>query len=54
MNSGQWFQRKRSNYSIKNRGSTLILNKFGRGPYLCIGLRDSQKILLNKYRLLKE
>ena len=42
MISGQWFQRKRSknwktlheitHNSIKNRGSTLILNKSGRGP----------------------
>ena len=42
MISGQWFQRKRSknwktlhkitNNSIKNRGSTLILNKSKRGP----------------------
>ena len=39
---GQWFQRKRSknrkklhkitNNSINDRGSTLILNKYGRGP----------------------
>ena len=42
MISGQWFQRKRSknlkklhkitDNSIKNRGSTMILNKSGRGP----------------------
>ena len=42
MISGQWFHRKRSknlkklhkinNNSIRNRGSTLILKKSGRGP----------------------